>query len=88
MYRVKWSPFVPDVFLSCSADWTVKLWHQEYTSPLHSFQAGQVPVMERMCACVAHCLCRCRKRSTISAGRQWTPLCLAASAKGGLRYGG
>eukprot|EP00731_Ephydatia_muelleri_P007403 Em0003g1651a len=41
VYRVKWSPFVPDVFLSCSADWTVKLWHQEYTSPLHSFQAGQ-----------------------------------------------
>ena len=42
MYRVKWSPFVPDVFLSCSADWTVKLWHQNYPSPLHSFQAAQV----------------------------------------------
>lgn len=31
-----------DVFVSCSADWSVKLWHQEHTSPLHSFSSAKV----------------------------------------------
>ncbi|KAJ3057278.1 WD repeat-containing protein 78 [Rhizophlyctis rosea] len=26
VHRVKWSPFLGDVFLSCSSDWTVRLW--------------------------------------------------------------
>nr|CDS18274.1 WD repeat containing protein 78 [Echinococcus granulosus] len=29
VYAVKYSPFLPDVFLSCSADWTVRLWHSD-----------------------------------------------------------
>ena len=24
LYKVKWSPFAPDVFLSCSADWSIR----------------------------------------------------------------
>lgn len=27
VYAVKWNPFHEDVFLSCSADWTIKMWH-------------------------------------------------------------
>ena len=26
VHRVRWSPFLSDVFLSCSSDWTVRLW--------------------------------------------------------------
>ncbi|KAL5106466.1 Dynein intermediate chain 4 axonemal [Taenia crassiceps] len=29
VYAVKYSPFLSDVFLSCSADWTVRLWHTD-----------------------------------------------------------
>ena len=31
-----------DYFLSCSADWSVKLWIQDKTTPLQSFSAAQV----------------------------------------------
>ena len=31
-----------DVFVSCSVDWSVKLWHQEHTSPLYSFSSARV----------------------------------------------
>ncbi len=31
-YQVQWSPTVPGVFLTASADWTVKLWHQDEVS--------------------------------------------------------
>ena len=24
VYKLKWSPFAPDVFLSCSADWSIR----------------------------------------------------------------
>jgi len=26
VYTVKWNPFHPKVFMTCSADWTVKIW--------------------------------------------------------------
>lgn len=39
IYRVRCSPFWPPAFLSCSADWTVKLWHQKNPEPLNSFQS-------------------------------------------------
>ena len=45
VYRVTWSPFVSTMFLSCSADWSVKLWNQECTTPLHSFHAAQVAIL-------------------------------------------
>ena len=39
VYKVKCSPFAPQVFLSCSADWTVKLWNQKDEKPLLSFMS-------------------------------------------------
>ena len=32
IYTIRWNPFHPRVFMSCSADWTVKLWDD--TNPL------------------------------------------------------
>jgi dynein intermediate chain 1 len=29
VYAVKWNLFHPRVFLSCSADWTIKMWDKE-----------------------------------------------------------
>ena len=26
VYAVKWNPYHPKTFLSCSADWTIKMW--------------------------------------------------------------
>ncbi|XP_064387275.1 dynein axonemal intermediate chain 4-like isoform X2 [Halichondria panicea] len=46
VYRVTWSPFVPTLFLSCSADWSVKLWSQDSTTPLHSFHAAQKSIFD------------------------------------------
>ncbi|KAM9482422.1 dynein axonemal intermediate chain 4 [Clarias gariepinus] len=37
VYKVTWSPFCPDVFLSCSSDWTIQLWSKEHFSQLLSF---------------------------------------------------
>ncbi|KAJ3024410.1 UNVERIFIED_CONTAM: WD repeat-containing protein 78 [Siphonaria sp. JEL0065] len=41
VYKVKWSPFLPNVFLSCSADWTVRLWDAEEESCAFKFQSGK-----------------------------------------------
>lgn len=40
--RITWSPFSPEVFLSCSGDWTLRLWHQDKTSPVLNFYSSQV----------------------------------------------
>jgi dynein intermediate chain 1, axonemal len=40
VYTTRWSPFHPDVFLTCSADWTVKLWMKGSPSPLVVFDLG------------------------------------------------
>jgi dynein intermediate chain 1 len=37
VYSVKWNTFHPRVFLSCSADWTVKLWDHNCSYPIMSF---------------------------------------------------
>ncbi|KAJ3091377.1 WD repeat-containing protein 78 [Quaeritorhiza haematococci] len=41
VYRVRWSPFLPGAFLTCSADWTVRLWSQETDDPVFNFQSGK-----------------------------------------------
>lgn len=28
VYKIRWSPFCENIFLSCSADWSIKLWNQ------------------------------------------------------------
>ncbi len=40
VYSVKWSPFHPKLFLSCSADWTIKLWEKDQEKALMSFDLG------------------------------------------------
>ena len=30
VYSVKWNHFHPKIFISCSADWTVKIWDHNY----------------------------------------------------------
>eukprot|EP01002_Notosolenus_urceolatus_P013073 NODE_436_length_2087_cov_88.380765_g349_i0.p1 GENE.NODE_436_length_2087_cov_88.380765_g349_i0~~NODE_436_length_2087_cov_88.380765_g349_i0.p1 ORF type:complete len:654 (+),score=236.05 NODE_436_length_2087_cov_88.380765_g349_i0:123-1964(+) len=40
VYSVQWNNFHPDVFLSASADWTVKLWSQSSSRALMSFDLG------------------------------------------------
>ncbi|XP_063143762.1 dynein axonemal intermediate chain 4 isoform X4 [Rattus norvegicus] len=37
VYKVTWNPFCPDVFLSCSADWGVMIWHQDNVKPFFTF---------------------------------------------------
>lgn len=37
MNAVVWSPFSPDVFLSCSSDCTIQLWKQYHRRPLLTF---------------------------------------------------
>jgi dynein intermediate chain 1 len=36
VYSVRWNPFHPRVFLSCSADWSVRLWDhsRKYDRPV------------------------------------------------------
>lgn len=37
VYAVKWNKFHPRVFLSCSADWTIKMWDMQITRPIMTF---------------------------------------------------
>ncbi|XP_077306648.1 dynein axonemal intermediate chain 4 [Lithobates pipiens] len=39
VYKLVWSPFCSDVFLSCSADWCIHLWHQNILKPILTFSA-------------------------------------------------
>jgi WD40 repeat protein len=41
VHKVKWSPFLSNVFLSCSSDWTVRLWNQENEDEVFKFQSGK-----------------------------------------------
>ena len=40
VYKLRWSPFCPNTFLSCSADWTIKLWHQERSTAIFTFSSS------------------------------------------------
>ncbi|KAL3868793.1 hypothetical protein ACJMK2_041553 [Sinanodonta woodiana] len=37
VYKIQWSPFVNDIFLSGSADWSIRLWHQDHSRPVLNF---------------------------------------------------
>lgn len=39
VYKLRCSPFLPEAFLSCSADWTVKLWNCEDTEYIYDFHS-------------------------------------------------
>jgi len=40
VYSVKWNTFHPRVFISCSADWTVKMWDHNIPCAIMSFDLG------------------------------------------------
>ena len=37
VYAVRYNPFDGNYFISCSADWTVKLWHANEVEPIITF---------------------------------------------------
>ncbi len=90
VYRVTWSPFVPTLFLSCSADWSVKLWSQDSTTPLHSFHAAQVTTFKLLILMRHHNhnnIIVARNPYLMCVGHLRIPGYLAVSAKDELRYG-
>ncbi|KAL1022772.1 hypothetical protein UPYG_G00032090 [Umbra pygmaea] len=48
VYRITWSPFCSDVFLSCSSDWTIQLWRQDLLTPVLGFMSTQRSVFDVM----------------------------------------
>ena len=40
VYGLRWNPFHPRVFLSCSADWTVRLWDETFPTAVMTFDLG------------------------------------------------
>ncbi|KAH7446711.1 hypothetical protein KP509_01G070000 [Ceratopteris richardii] len=40
VFQVRWSPFIPSLFLSCSSDWTVCLWQEDKETALLVFQSA------------------------------------------------
>lgn len=40
VYAVRWNTFHPKIFLSCSADWTVKMWNRDVKRALMTFDMG------------------------------------------------
>ena len=40
VYAVKWNKYHPRIFLSCSADWTIKMWDQNISRPIMTFDMG------------------------------------------------
>eukprot|EP00057_Strongylocentrotus_purpuratus_P025727 XP_011680201.1 PREDICTED: WD repeat-containing protein 78 [Strongylocentrotus purpuratus] len=42
IYKIRWSPFISDIFLSCSADWSLRLWMQDRLQPVLNFFSSTV----------------------------------------------
>jgi dynein intermediate chain 1 len=40
VYSVAWNTFHPKIFLTCSADWTVKIWDHTCKDPLFNYDLG------------------------------------------------
>jgi dynein intermediate chain 1 len=40
VYAVKWNNYHPKTFLSCSADWTIKMWLMDLKRPIVSYDLG------------------------------------------------
>ena len=49
VYRVRWSPFCPDYFLSCSADWTSRLYHLDRVDPVIRFDSNKQDAVHDVC---------------------------------------
>ncbi|CAH8559841.1 unnamed protein product [Schistosoma turkestanicum] len=44
VYQIEWSPFVSEIFLSCSADMTMRLWHSDHQKPLVTIERNMTTV--------------------------------------------
>ncbi|XP_068809577.1 dynein axonemal intermediate chain 4 isoform X2 [Struthio camelus] len=44
VYKIAWNPFSTDMFLSCSADWSIILWHQDSQKPILTFSSTAAAV--------------------------------------------
>lgn len=42
IYKISWSPFLKNCFLSASADWTVRLWKADRMVPCLTFNSSTV----------------------------------------------
>lgn len=40
VYKVRWNPYHKRIFISASADWTIKIWDTNFTSPSMSLDLG------------------------------------------------
>jgi WD40 repeat protein len=40
VHQVRWSPFASNIFISASADWTIKLWDDAKSFPEFTLQSG------------------------------------------------
>ena len=52
VYQIETSPFARDVFLTCSADWTVRLWHHEVEEAIKVLQDAPKSIQD--CAWSPH----------------------------------
>ncbi|XP_064372403.1 dynein axonemal intermediate chain 4 isoform X2 [Dromaius novaehollandiae] len=48
VYKIAWNPFSTDVFLSCSTDWSIILWHQDSQKPILTFSSTAAIVHDIM----------------------------------------
>eukprot|EP00040_Diaphanoeca_grandis_P028610 m.166042 g.166042 ORF g.166042 m.166042 type:complete len:854 (-) comp31412_c0_seq2:421-2982(-) len=46
VYAIKWSPFTPNVFLTCSADWTLRIWDEKTNTTLKVLQPSTTAVTD------------------------------------------
>ncbi|WIA16426.1 hypothetical protein OEZ85_013115 [Tetradesmus obliquus] len=46
VYALQWSPFAPNLFLSCSGDWTIRMWQEGRQQQLLSFQSSNEEVLD------------------------------------------
>ena len=37
IYTLQWNSFLPSVFISCAAEWSLKIWHMDSSEPLYTF---------------------------------------------------
>lgn len=56
VFQVRWSPFVPSLFLSCSSDWTVRLWKEEKDTALLVFQSSTQSRQDLRWSCTNACI--------------------------------
>eukprot|EP00879_Flechtneria_rotunda_P011374 GHRR01011880.1.p1 GENE.GHRR01011880.1~~GHRR01011880.1.p1 ORF type:complete len:526 (+),score=206.29 GHRR01011880.1:689-2266(+) len=46
VYALQWNPFNPNLFISCSGDWTIRLWQEGKAQQLLSFQSSNEEVLD------------------------------------------